>query len=139
MRSPMGPMRTVGDYQIPGNFRKEAHAYMISSLRTSRSPAMNSRGGRPPRYERAGLTRGCFNRPLGAYNWICCVTLMVSPVAVCNESLWSASRKTGNDVVDVTPTKPGSAGSVSELGTSLSEPIGRAAWGVREDPFLERR
>ena len=67
------------------------------------------------------------------------MTSMVSPVAVCDETLWSASRKTGNDAVDASPTKPGSADSVSELGTSLSEPIGRAAWGVREDPFLERR
>src|SRR6266478_2604408 len=118
---------------------KRTHVYMISSLKTSRSPAMNSRGGRPPRYERAGLTNGCFNRPLGAYNWICCVNSIVSPVAVCDETIWSGSRNWGNDAVDATPMKPGSAGSVSELGTLSSELIGRAAWGVRVDRLLERR
>jgi hypothetical protein len=137
MRSPMSPTETMGGLPSTRKVKgRWTHACIISSLKTSRSPAMNSRGGRPPRYERAGLTRGCFNRSLGAYSWICCATSMVSPVAISSASRLS---KTGNDTVDATPTGPGSAKSVSEFGTSLSEPIGRAAWGIRAGPFLERR
>ena len=36
--------------------------YMISSLSTSLSPAINKSGGNPPRYEFTGLMRGCDKR-----------------------------------------------------------------------------
>lgn len=137
MRSPMGPMRMISSHSP--EIRRKTYVYMISSLRTSRSPAMNIKGGRPPRYESAGLTRGCCNKPLGAYNWTCCVTSIILPVDVCNEMVWSASRSPGrgSDAVDPTLMGPSSVGSI--FGIVLPGSIGRAAWGIRLDPLFERR
>jgi hypothetical protein len=115
---------------LTGNWSRCAARWAVDYLVPWHFPVASKEveRGRPPRYDRAGLTSGCLGSPSGAYNCTCGATSIASPSSVRSTRVWFEFRTLGrgSDVAD-------SVG--RDLGTTRSWFTEHEACSVRPAPF----